>query len=327
MRRTLLAAALVFASVGVLPLAQAQVELRISSAAPDVSPLSEAFRAIKARMEAKFPGAIKISVHTGSSLFRQGTELPAMQRGNLEMATPVMPELETQVPEFGVLGAAYLFRDREHMIKTFRGDIGKEFFSAVESRMGIVILDTGYIGTRTVNLRSDKPIRVPADLAGFKMRMPPGPAFQTIAQALGAVSVAMPATEMYLALKTGSIDAHDNPTNMTRDWKLQEVTSQVILTRHLVQPLFVAIAKPVFDKLTPAQQAELRAATQEAIEIQITKSAKDELDALETFKAAKLRIVEPDVASFRTAVRDQYKKSGMSDKWKPGLMERVDAVR
>ena len=89
----------------------------------------------------------------------------------------------------------------------------------------------------------------------------------------------------------------------------------------------MAIAKPVFDKLTPAQQAELRAATQEAIDIQIGKSAKDEFDALETFKAAKLRIVEPDVAAFRTAVREQYRKSGMSDKWKPGLMERVDAVR
>ena len=160
-----------------------------------------------------------------------------------------------------------------------------------------------------MNLRSDKPIRVPADLAGFKMRMPPGPAFQTIAQALGAVSVAMPATEMYLALKTGAIDAHDNPTNMTRDWKLQEVTSQVVLTRHLVQPLFVAIAKPVFDKLTPAQQAELRAATLEAIDIQIGKSAKDELDALETFKAAKLKKRDYTVDWVHLKLNDQAQRT------------------
>jgi TRAP-type transport system periplasmic protein len=327
MRRTLLAAALAMASLGMLPLAQAQTEIRISTAAPDNSPLSEAFRKIKARMEAKFPGAIKVSVHTASSLFKQGTELPAMQRGNLEMASPVIPELEVQMPEYGALGAAYLFRDKDHLIKTFRSDMGKEFFAAVESRMGLVILDTGYLGTRTVNLRGDRPVRVPSDLAGVKMRMPPGPAFQTIAQALGATSVSMPITEVYLALKTGAIDAQDNPTNMTRDWKFQEVTSQIIMTRHLVQPFFVGMAKPVFDKLTPAQQTELRAAVREAMDWQIANSAKDEQDALESFRGANIKIVEPDVAAFRNAVREQYRKSGLMEKWKPGLIERVDAIR
>ena len=101
MRRTLLAAALALAVLGVMPLAQAQTEIRISTAAPDNSPLADAFRMIKARMEAKFPGAIKVSVHAASALFRQGTELPAMQRGNLEMASPVTFEIEAQLPEYG----------------------------------------------------------------------------------------------------------------------------------------------------------------------------------------------------------------------------------
>ncbi len=131
---------------------------------------------IKARMESKFPGAIRVSVHPASALFRQGTELPAMQRGNLEMASPVTFEIEAQLPEYGAFSAAYLFRDADHLIKTFRSDIGKEFADDVASKMGIVILDTAYLGTRTVNLRNDKPVNLPADLAGVKMRMPPGPA-------------------------------------------------------------------------------------------------------------------------------------------------------
>ncbi len=113
-------AALLAAPLAIAP-ATAQTEIRISTAAPDQSPLSDAFRAIKAHMEAKFPGAVKVSVHTASSLFRQGTELPAMQRGNLEMASPVTFEIEQQLPEYGAFGAAYLFRDPDHLIKTFRG--------------------------------------------------------------------------------------------------------------------------------------------------------------------------------------------------------------
>jgi TRAP-type C4-dicarboxylate transport system substrate-binding protein len=173
----------------------------------------------------------------------------------------------------------------------------------------------------------DKPVRLPGDLAGVKMRMPPGPAFQMLAKALGATAVSMPITEVYLGLKTGSIDAQDNPIYMTRDWKFNEVTAQVILTRHLVQPVFFAIAKPAFDKLTPAQQAELRAASREAADFEIAKTLEDEKSATETFRAAGIKIVEPDIPAFRAAVMAQYKESGMMARWKPGLAEKVEAVR
>jgi tripartite ATP-independent transporter DctP family solute receptor len=299
----------------------------VSTAAPDNAPLSDAFRMIKARMEAKFPGAIKVSLHTASALFRQGTELPAMQRGNLEMASPVTFEIEAQLPEYGVFSAAYLFRDADHLIKTFRSDIGKEYYDEVAAKVGLVILDTAYLGTRTVNLTNDKKIEKPADLAGTKMRMPPGASFQVLAKALGTTPVSMPITEVYLALKTGAIDAQDNPTNMTRDWKFHEVTKQVVLTKHLVQPVFLAIAKPFFDKLTPAQQAELRTAAREAADMQIAKTLLDEKAALDTFRAANIRISEPDAAAFRTVVLKEYDNSGMAAKWKPGLLARIQAVK
>ena len=327
MRRTLLAAAVALAALSVLPMAQAQTEIRVSTAAPDNAPLSDAFRMIKARMETKFPGAIKVTVHTASALFRQGTELPAMQRGNLEMASPVTFEIEAQLPEYGVFSAAYLFRDADHLIKTFRSDIGKEYYDDVAAKVGLVILDTAYLGTRTINLTNDKKIEKPSDLAGTKMRMPPGAAFQVLAKALGTTPVSMPITEVYLALKTGAIDAQDNPTNMTRDWKFHEVTKQVVLTKHLVQPVFLAIAKPFFDKLTPAQQAELRAAAREAADMEIAKTLLDEKSALDTFRAANIRISEPDATAFRTLVLKEYDNSGMAAKWKPGLLARIQAVK
>jgi tripartite ATP-independent transporter DctP family solute receptor len=327
MRRLILAAAAALAVTSFAPVALAQTEIRVSTAAPDNSPLSDAFRMMKARMEAKFPGAIKVSVHTASALFRQGTELPAMQRGNLEMASPVTFEIEAQLPEYGVFSAAYLFRDADHLIKTFRSDIGKEYYDDVAAKVGLVILDTAYLGTRTVNLTNDKKIEKPSDLAGTKMRMPPGASFQVLAKALGTTPVSMPITEVYLALKTGAIDAQDNPTSMTRDWKFHEVTKQVVLTKHLVQPVFIAIAKPFFDKLTPAQQAELRTSAREAADMQIAKTLLDEKSALDTFRAANIRISEPDATAFRTVVLKEYDNSGMAAKWKPGLLARIQAVK
>ncbi len=327
MRKTLIAFAATLATLMAAPAVLAQSEIRISTAAPDNSPLSDAFRMIKQRMEVKFPGAVKVTVHTASALFRQGTELPAMQRGNLEMASPVTFEIEAQLPEYGAFSAAYLFRDADHLIKTFRSDIGREYITDVAAKMGLVILETAYLGTRTVNLSNDKKIEKPSDLAGTKMRMPPGATFQVLAKALGATPISMPITEVYLALKTGQIDAQDNPTNMTRDWKFHEVTKQVVLTRHLVQPVFIAMAKPAFDKLTPAQQTELRAVAREAADMQIAKTLADEKSALDTFRAANIRISEPDVSVFQAAVFKEYEAAGMTAKWKPGLLARIQNVK
>ena len=305
----------------------AQTQIRISSAAPVVSPLSTALNKFKQKLETQFPGQLSIEYHPASALFRQGTEIPAMQRGTLEMATPVLPEIETQLPEWGALGGAYVFRDLDHMLKVYRGEIGKEFFKDVADKMGIYLLEPLYLGTRTLNLRTDKQVMKPSDLAGITLRMPPGPGFAAIAKALGANSMSMQATEMYLGLKTGAIDGQDNPANMTRDWKLTEVTKQVILTQHLVQPTFIAVSKPFFDKLPPDQQSAIRAAAKEAAEFQIAGSRKDELDALDEFrKDSKLKVVEPDVAAFKAAVQAEYKASGLMDKWKPGLLNRIDAV-
>ena len=148
-----------------------------------------------------------------------------------------------------------------------------------------------------------------------------------VAKALGSTPVSMPITEVYLALKTGQIDAQDNPTNMTRDWKFHEVTKQVVLTRHLVQPVFMAIAKPAFDKLTPAQQTELREASREFADMQIARTLADEKAAIDTFKAANIRISEPDATLFRAVVFKEYEAAGMTAKWKPGLLARVQAVQ
>jgi tripartite ATP-independent transporter DctP family solute receptor len=304
----------------------AQTQIRISTAAPEVSPLSEAFRLIKDRMEKAHPGEVNVSVHSASTLFRQGTELPAMQRGNLEMASPVTFEIEGQLPEYGVLSAGYVFRDPAHMLKVFNGPIGQEFYAKVVDKMDLVILDTGYLGTRSVGLRMVKNVKSPDDFSGVKLRMPPGAAFQTLARVMKLTPAAMPITEVYLGLKTGSIDGQDNPPGLTRDWKFDEVTKEMVLTRHSVQPVFFAISKSAFNKLTPQQQTTLRAAAKEAAALQVKNTLADEQAALAKFKEGGMVISEPDLAPFRAGASQLYKDDGFEQKWQPGLKAKIEAT-
>jgi TRAP-type C4-dicarboxylate transport system substrate-binding protein len=114
--------------------------------------------------------------------------------------------------------------------------------------MDIVILATGYLGTRQVALREVRNVQAPEDFAGVELRRPPGASFQTLARAMNITPVAMPITEVYLALQTGAIDGPDNPGNMTRDWTFDEVTKEVVLTDHLIQPVFQAGPRRAFPR-------------------------------------------------------------------------------
>lgn len=307
--------------------ARAEVEIRISSAAPPGNPLIDGFEIIKARMEAAYPGEIKVTIHHSSSLFKQGTELPAMQRGNLEMATPIVYEIEQQLPEYGPLGKPYVYRDVDHMLAVFNGEVGAQFYADVAEKMGVVILNTGYLGTRTIGLRSVHDVAGPDDLHGVKLRMAPGAAYQNLATALGAVPVSMPATEVYLALKTGAIDGQDNPLNLVADWKFDEVTAEFVMTDHLVQPVFFAISGKAWGRLTAEQQDTLRDAAREGAARQIALTREAEVAARARFEAEGKVFSTPDLGPFRARVDEVYAQPGMMQDWMPGLLDRVAEVQ
>ena len=95
-----------------------------------------------------------VETHPASSLFRQGTEVPAIQRGNLEMSTMAAPEIAGQIPSWGFLSRAFLFRDYDHMMAVMTGPIGQQLAADVAEQMGIEILAVAYLGTRQLALRT-----------------------------------------------------------------------------------------------------------------------------------------------------------------------------
>jgi len=239
--------------------AQAPLQIRISTAAPPADFLAKALDSLKDEI-AKSGLGLAVETYPASALFRQGTEVPALQRGTLEMSTMTTFEVAQQIPELGFFNRGYLFRDHAHLRQVFDGPLGVEYRRAVSAKMGIEILATAYLGTRQVNLRHKRPVKTPADLAGVKMRMPAGPEWLLLGKALGVSPVPLGMPEVYHGLKTGSIDGQENPLSILSAAKLYEVTEQVVLTSHMVQPVFYAMAKLVFDKLTPEQRSGFEAA-------------------------------------------------------------------
>ncbi len=299
--------------------------LRVSTAAPPSDFLSRALEGFKATVEGGDSG-IKVAVFPASTLFKQGTEVPALQRGTLEMSTMTTFEVAQQMPEFGFFNRAYLFRGYDHLRRVFDGPVGAGYRAAVADKMGIVILATTYLGTRQVNLRTARAVTKPEDLAGVKMRMPSGPEWLLLGRTLGVSPVPLGMPEVYLALKTGTIDGQENPLTILNAAKFYEVTKQVVLTSHMIQPVFINIAKPVWDKLSPAQQHVVQDAAEAAAKANQDARLADERSVTASLKERGLDVANPDLAPFRTLADTVYAGSDMAKAWDAGWLKQVEAA-
>lgn len=309
------------------PAALAKQVIRISTPAVPADWHAKMWTVFKDELEKSAPGEFDVQIHLNAALFKQGTEPAAMARGNLEMSAISAQDISKIVPEFSIFTAGYIIRDPDHQQKVFNGPIGEEMFKPVIEKLEVTPLATAYLGTRQVMLRETKAIRAPADLKGVKLRMPASKEWLFLGEALGATPTPLAFGEVYLALKTGTIDGQDNPLPSARAAKFYEVSKQVVMTSHLVDGIFLSFATKTFNKLTPAQQQKVRAAAQAAAQYNNENRIKDEASIVDEFKQAGLKIDTPDVAAFRKAVQDKYLQSEYANIWPKGMLERINAVK
>lgn len=325
LRRRLLATAVAapFVLASGTALAQEKVRLRLSSPASATDQRAVALTSVFAPAVASF---VDFQPHWNAALFKQGTELEAISRGNLEMSIASAQELAEFFPEFGVFAAGYVHRDAAHQVKVFNSDFFQPYKKKVEDRLGVKLLSVMYLGRRHVNLRSEKQINTPADLAGVKLRMPGSESWLFLGRALGANPVPVAFTELYTALQTGAVDGQDNPLPTVRDAKFYEVTKQVILTSHLVDLNYLTLSKKVWDRLTPQQQATLQKAADDASASGRQKQLQLEGELEAFLKEKGLKVYTPDLAAFRKQVQEAYLKSDLSKNWEKGAVEKINAL-
>ncbi|MFN0182655.1 MAG: TRAP transporter substrate-binding protein DctP [Aquabacterium sp.] len=320
-RRQFLVKSSVLAAGAMAGASQAQAKVSLSYS--DIVPENDARTAILRNVMGALGADFDFKSHHGGTLYKQGTEAVAIQRGNLDMANIASQDVMNQVPSMSMLMVPYLIRDLAHLRKLWSSDVGQELNKLLDEKMGLRILSNPYIGTRHVMLKPKKKIMKPADLAGIKLRMPPGEGWQFVGTALGANPSPLPFTEVYTALQTGAIDAQDNALPANKNMKFYEVSSQIALTGHLVAANHFVIGSKKWASLSADQQRRVQAAATK-VEDEISAMAqKEERELVDFFRAQGLDVYTPDLAAFRTHVLDVYAKSKYAKDWIPGMFDRI----
>src|SRR6185369_3983958 len=214
-----------------------------------------------------------------------------------------------------------------HLNAFFAGELGAQMKKMAEDQLRVKIVGPTFFGTRQVGLKPKKKISTPADLAGIKLRMPPGEAWQLLGRSLGANPTPMAFAETYTGLQTGAIDGQDNPLPNVQNMKFYEVMSQIVLTSHLVGFDLLSVNMKTWSGMSPAQQKSFQAAVDKAIAWSAAEHLKRETELTDFLKNQGLEIYTPDVKAFREHAQKMYLGSEQAKAWPAGMLDQINALK
>lgn len=301
--------------------AQGKPKFKLSLAPTETDLRAEGYKAFAAAMKDDF----EIEPYWNNTLFKQGTELVALQRENLQLCNLAPADISKQLPAWSLLTSAYLFRDYAHLKKTFQSSVGQDFIKMARDKLGVEVIRPVYFGARQVNLKPDKKINTPADMAGIKLRMPPGEFWQFLGESIGANPTPVAFSELYTALQTGVVDGQDNPLVTAKTMKFDEVTTQFVLTSHVIGYDVLTVSKKTWASLKPAEQAKFRAEADKAFDANAAKFDAQANEAIEYFKKEGKKVYTPDQDAFRKFAQKRYLDKYGSD-WPKGALEKINAI-
>ena len=322
-RMALKAGAALAASIALPAGAQAKPSIRFAAVFSDKDIRADMIRMFAREIEGDFT----LEPFYNGTLFKQGTELVALQRDNLEMGNIAPQDFSKQIPAWSILTSAYLFRDAGHLGAFWRGELGAQFKKQAEEQVKVKILGPTFFGTRQVGLKTSRKIATPADLAGIKLRMPPGDAWQLLGRSLGANPTPMAYAEVYTGLQTGAIDGQDNPLPNVQNMKFYEVMSQIVLTAHLVGYDLLTVNLKTWNGMSPAKQKAFQSAADKAIAWSTAEHQKREAELAESFRKQGLQVYAPDLAAFRAYAQKTYLASDEAKDWPKGMLEKINALK
>lgn len=330
LKRLVRAGALVLAGP-LVPAARAQaqsVKLRVATAAGPGDPLAEMLAVLVPWAERSLPGRLDVEAHTRGSLARDGSEAAALQRGEAEMAIVSMRELAERVPAWSIVAAPYVVRDPEHARRLLASPSGKSLTALARKDLKVRVLAPAYLGTRQVVLREARDIRSPGDLKGLKLRATPtDPPGAMLARGLGMTAVPLGADEIGKAFKAGTIDAAEVSLLTLQRANALDAVKQLVVTSHLIETAWVAIADPVWKKLDESQRLVIGEAVRGALRFNLTNRLREEARLTNQLGSRGVPTATLDLEPVRRAVLQAVAASEPAKNWPRGMLEALTAVR
>ncbi len=273
----------------------------------------------KELVEERSDGQFTVEVFPSGQLGGERELVEGAQIGSVDVAVVLAGIMESFVPEFGVLNLPYLFDDRDHVFATLDGPVGEDLLALLDG-VDLKGLAFGEFGFRSM-MTAPRPISVPADLNGIKIRVPESDLYINTMELLGATPTPIPGPEIFTSLQNGVVDATEAPIFAAVTQKYYETPLEHLsLTEHIYAALMMVGSQDMWERVGPEGQEIIKQAALEAVAHQRQRSIEDDAGYIAELSNQGWSITEVDKAPFRDAVAPLYDAN-------PGLAGWVERIR
>jgi tripartite ATP-independent transporter DctP family solute receptor len=319
-RRNWLAVAAGVAALCIAGPASAQIELKVGHVGEPGSLFQKSADEFARRANARLGDKAKVVVFGSSQLGGDKELLQKLKLGTVDFAVP-STVMSSEVDLFGIFEMPYLVKDREHM-KRIEKDIVWPALAPEAEKKGLKVLAVWENGYRHIT-NSKRPIDVPDDLKGIKLRVPEGKWRVKMFQAYGANPSPLKFSEVFTALQTGVMDGQENPFTQIYSAKFQEVQKFLSLTGHVYTPAYLIAGSKKFAALPADVRKILEDTAKETQAFVYQTAAADEEDLLGKLKAAGMQVNTPNKDAFIAASKPVYEEFGREVKGSEPLIDKA----
>jgi C4-dicarboxylate-binding protein DctP len=287
-------AACLFAGTAMAQQAQPIVIKFSHVVAPD-TPKGKGAEYFKKLAEERTKGRVKVEVYPNSQLYKDKEEMEALQLGAVQMLAPSLAKFgPLGVKEFEVFDLPYIFPSKDVLRSVTGGPVGAGLLKKLEAKgiIGLAYWDNGF-----KIMSANKPIKLPGDLKGVKLRIQSSKVLDAQMRALGALPQVMAFSEVYQALQTGVVDGTENPPSNMYTQKMHEVQKYAAITNHGYLGYAVIVNKKFWEGLPADIRATLEGAMSEASVFANNIAQTENDDAMKAMRASgKTEFYEPTAA-------------------------------
>ena len=272
---------------------------------------------------AKLGSKAKVTVFGSSQLGDDKAGMQKLKLGTVDMWLPssVMASIHD---EFGVFDMPFIIKDRNHMMEVEKNVLPK-MAKNLEAKTGYQFIGVWENGFRHIT-NNVRPINLPDDLKGIKLRTPKSKWRLKMFQSYGANPTPMAFSEVFTALKTGTMDGQENPYAQIASAKFQEVQKYLSITSHVYTPAYVAVHKDHYSKIPADVRKILEAAAKENQKFVYKRAAELEKSLLDVIKKAGVKVNTANNTAFVKASKGVYDQFASEVATGAGLVKEILAL-
>jgi len=322
-RHALVAASLAAASLftGLAAPVSAQETLKMNISIAQNSHYGVAIDVFAKELEKRTNGRFKVQNFYSGALGAERESIEGVQLGTMDLTMTSTGPVPNFVPEVAILDIPFLFKDYAQARSVLDGPVGQEMLAKFDAK-GLKALAWGENGFRHMT-NNKRPINVPDDLKGLKMRTMENPIHIQAYKQFGILPTPMAFTEVFTALQQGTVDGQENPLSVISAGKLGQVQKHVSLTGHVYSPALILMSKARWDKLSAADKQAFLDSAKEAVKANRARIDEDEKRVVGELKAQGVTVVENvDKSKFQAALAPTFVEFG-----KKFGQENIDKLR